>query len=104
MARRARPLERLTVRLRGLPIWRLDAIAYAIWIEGGRSESTRPQRGDAIRELLLPPSKWLRPWPDVEVRLHRCTKCGDVFGAPWCVAHGESYLEPVDPSLSENDK
>lgn len=76
--------DRCTIWVRGKAALRLDAVAWALFLEDGASTAA-PSRTDAIRELLLRPERF------VSLQVHECVceRCGDVFGAPWCWTHGE---------------
>lgn len=94
MSSTGRPPEiRITVWLRGDAAMRLDAIAWFLWVESGRSQHPQPSRTEAVRVSLVEPDKVRHIAPIV----HRCAKCGRLLGAPYCWEHGEKPVTPVPP-------
>lgn len=75
-----------TVRLYGELAFKIDALAYRLWVERGRSGPLRYQ--EAFRHLAT------KGVEHESVNKHRCKVCEKVYGAPYCWEHGDT-VEPV---------
>ena len=96
MRERARPAivkQRFTVYLHGEAAARLDAMAYRIWDDEGRS-TPKPEKTEALRRLLLGLEVPLAK--ETRTPLFRCVRCGRLFGAPYCADHGAEHIEPAE--------
>jgi len=93
--RREQRADKATFILRGDVALRLDALAWELWVESGMS-TTKPTRANVLSVLVMRPERI----KTVTVKLHRCLRCGLVYGAPWCWRHEDRELEPVS---SEED-
>lgn len=93
--------QRFTVYLHGEAAARLDAMAYRIWDDEGRS-TPKPEKTEALRRLLL----GLEATPARETRtpLFRCARCGRLFGAPHCADHEADHIEPVELFAKNKEK
>lgn len=83
-------IDKVSVILRGAAVFRVDALAWQLWLADGRSAGSSPSRSDALRALVLHPAEYAQ----ISVSYHRCAKCEKVFGAPWCWEHEGRYMEP----------
>ncbi len=80
---------RFTAYLRGEAALRLQALAFELWVQEGRSRATKPSLTEAIRQLVM----GLVSVKKEPVQRYRCLSCEEIYGAPWCPDHEDKALE-----------